>query len=102
MIPTKETITVIKSGTLDDWGRPTGTTQVTYKCRIDYKNQVITNSHGDEKVARATILIKGIADVAIEDTLTWTDSFGVQKATPLSVTPVKDILSKVIFTKVMI
>jgi hypothetical protein len=102
MIPTKDTVTVEKAGTLDDWGRPTGTTSTQFKGRVDYRSEVVKTSNGEDAVSKAIILIKGVALITVNDTIKWTDEFGNHEAKPISVTPLNDLSSKVLFTKVVI
>jgi hypothetical protein len=102
MIPTKDTVTVVRAGELDDWGRPTGTSTENYSCRIDYRTQIVKDSNGQDAVSKATILIKGVALVTSDDTVSWSDQYGEHEAKPLSVSPLKDLSNKVIFTKVVV
>lgn len=102
MIPTKDKLIVEKSGELDDWGRPTGTEIEEYSCRIDYKTEIVKNERGEEKVSRATILVKGFALITTEDTLKWSDGYGDNETTAISVSPIKDFSGKTLFTKVVV
>lgn len=102
MIPTNDLVTVVKAGSLDDWGRPTGSTTETFKARVDYISEVVKDANGENQVSRATILIKGVSLVTTNDTIQWSDAFGDHEAKPLSVSPMKDLSSKVIFTKVVV
>lgn len=102
MIPTKDTVIVTKVGGLDDWGRPTGTSSVQYSGRVDYQTEIVKMENGEDAVSKATILIKGVALITTTDTVTWTDAFGTHSAKPLSVSPLKDLSSKVLFTKVVV
>lgn len=101
MIPTPETITVSRSGGLDDWGRPLPSITESFRCRIDYKNDVVKDENGNDVVSRATILVKGAAKISTEDTVSWSDQFGDHKGKPISVSPVKDFSARVLFTKVV-
>jgi hypothetical protein len=102
MIPTKDEVTVERAGTLDDWGRPTGTTIETFACRVDYRTEIVKNANGEDTVSKAIILIKGVALVTSEDTVKWSDAYGEHEAQPISVSPLKDLSSKVLFTKVVV
>jgi hypothetical protein len=102
MIPTKDVVTVERAGTLDDWGRPTGETTEDFSCRVDYRTEVIKTDTGEEAVSKAIILIKGVAQVTNNDTVKWSDDYGDHEAQPLSVSPLKDLSSKVLFTKVVV
>jgi hypothetical protein len=102
LIPLKETVIVEKAGSLDDWGRPTGVTTETFACRIDYQTEIVKNDKGEDVVSKATILIDGFAPVKTSDTVKWSDSYGDHEAKPLSVSPLKDLLSKVLFTRVVV
>jgi hypothetical protein len=102
MIPVNDTVFVEKSGALDDWGRPTESTVEEHACRIDYRSEKVTSDNGEEVVSKAVILIKGIALITSNDTLTWSDDFGEHEAKPISISPLKDFSSKVLFTKVVV
>jgi hypothetical protein len=102
MIPTNDTVTIEKAGSLDDWGRPTGTTTQSFKCRVDYRTEVVKTDNGEDAVSKAIILIKGVAQVTTDDTVKWSDAYGNHEAKPLSVSPLKDLSSKVLFTKVVV
>ncbi|MGG3561655.1 hypothetical protein ABES03_08625 [Neobacillus rhizosphaerae] len=102
MISLKDTVTVEKAGGLDDWGRPTGTATETFKCRIDYRTEVVKTDNGEDAVSKCVILIKGVALVTTNDTVKWSDAYGDHEAKPLSVSPLKDFSSKVLFTKVVV
>lgn len=102
MIPTRETITVESPAEYDDWGRPLEPTTKQYSCRVDYKTEIVKNDNGEDVVSRATILIKGFAPVKLEDTLKWVDAYGEHVTKPISVSPLKDLGSNVILTKVVV
>jgi hypothetical protein len=102
MIPTKDVVIVERAGELDDWGRPTGNTTEQFSCRIDYRTEIVKDSNGKDVVSKAIILIKGVAQVSNEDSVKWSDEFGEHEAQPLSVSPLKDLSSKVLFTKVVV
>lgn len=102
LIPLNDTVTVTKADVLDDWGRPSGTTQLTFKCRVDYQNTVVKNQNGEDVVSKAIILIDGVANVSTDDTISWSDDYGDHEEKPLSVSPLKDFSSKVLFTKVVV
>lgn len=102
MIPTKDEITIVMAGTLDDWARPTGTTEHIVKCRIDYISKLVKDAHGNEVISKAVILIKGAVLVTVKDTIRWVDVFGEHIEKPISVSPIKDLSGKVLFTKVVI
>lgn len=102
MIPTRQPLFVEKSGTLDDWGRPTGNIITEHLARIDYQTNVVKNENGEDVVSKATILIKGFANVNTKDTIRWTDEFGEKSERPISVNPIYDINAILIFTKVVI
>ena len=102
MIPVKDTLIVEKAGTLDDWGRPTGSTTETFKARIDYIDKVVKDMNGKDVLSTATILIKGVALVSTNDKVKWSDAYGEHEAYPISVSPIKDLANKILFTKVVI
>lgn len=102
MIPTKDVVIVEHSQGKDDWGRDIDPISVEYNCRIDYSTQIVQDSNGEDKVSKVSILVKGFAPITIEDTLKWSDGYGDHEAQPISVRPIKDLGSKVLFTKVVV
>lgn len=103
MIPLKHTVTILKAGVEDDWGIPQPGTAINYKCRIDYQTEKVTKADGEEAVASATILIKGLQDVSYGDTVQWTDALNkTYKRKPIQIVPITDLDGKVLFTKVVV
>lgn len=104
MIPTRDDLFVYRGEQFDEWGEPIEPTPKQYKARIDYRNEKVMNDNGEEVISKATILVKGIADIKTSDLLKWTDALGTkQEAFPISVSPLKNIGGRnVIFTKVVI
>lgn len=103
MIPLKQTVTVKKSGALDEWGLPTQDESVVYKCRIDDSSELVRDKDGNEVVGRATILIKGVANITYDDVLEWIDDFGnTRLEKPLNILVIKDLSGKPLFTKVVV
>jgi hypothetical protein len=102
MIPVKDDITIISVGVLDDWGRPSEPTTQTVKGRVDYRNEIVKDNNGQDTLSKATILLKGVVIMSVEDTVQWSDVYGIHEEKPISVSPIKDLSNKVIFTKVVI
>jgi hypothetical protein len=102
LIPLKDTVTVEKTGGRDDWGRPTGVTTKNYACRIDNRIEIVKNQDGQDVVSKAEILIDGVANVTVNDVVKWSDPYGTYEAKPISVSPLKDLSSKVLFTRVVV
>lgn len=102
MIPMRDSITIVRAGEFDDWGRPTNPTTRVLKCRLDYTQQRFTDSKGEERVSKAIVYFKGLADVIPTDTLEWTDELGqFHSVKPSIVSPLKDF-TKIVMTKVVI
>lgn len=101
MIPTKDIIFVQKNGELDDWGRPTPGEVLEFPCRIDYQTQVVQDDNGEEVVSKVQILVKGFANITTDDNISWVDEYGEHDVNPISVSPIKDLGSKILFTKVV-
>lgn len=102
MIPLKQQVTIIKGNTTDEWGVPIPGEQFTYPCRIDYQTQKVVRSDGEEVTASATILLKGLVDVAYTDEVQWMDALHTYKRKPLQIAPLPDISGKILFTKVVV
>jgi len=102
VIPLKESIIIVKVGKLDDWGRPTKLTELIVRGRVDYQSKRVMNDQGVETISKAVILLKGIVDVSTSDSIKWVDVYGEHIAKPISVSPLKDLSSKIVFTKVVI
>jgi hypothetical protein len=57
----------------DGYGTPTYGTPVATPCRVEYRTQVFTNAHGQERVSRALIFFDGTVTLSIRDKLTLED-----------------------------
>jgi len=82
VVPLKQTITVRRSGGVDEWGRPLPTQTFTLKCRIDEGSQLtVQHSEGIVQsgtvVAEAKILIDKLADIRYTDEISFTDELGI-------------------------
>lgn len=103
LIPLKQTVTVQKPGGLDEWGRPIPGETAEYKCRIDEGAELVRGANGEEVVSSARILIAGLVDVAIEDTVTYTNELGDDySANPIRVNVLRDFSGKPLFTEIRI
>lgn len=102
MIPMKDELTIVTSGVLDDWGRPTGSLTRVIKGRIDYRNEVVTSDNGEDVVSKAIILMKGMVVLTVNDLVQWIDDYGEHEESPISVSPIKDPSGKVVLTKVVV
>lgn len=102
LIPMNDRVTVVTPGEFDDWGRPGEGTRTEYACRLDYQTEVVKADNGNDELAKATILLDGFVPVTTDDTLEWVDDYGEHTARPLSVSPIKDLSSKVLMTKVVV
>lgn len=102
MIPLRQTVTVRKPAGLDAWGEPLLGQEQAYRCRIDSTSEVVVTRDGKEVVSRATILIKGVADVGYDDQLEWSDELGHQVERPVNISVLRDFGGKPLFTKVVV
>lgn len=99
----KQTITVTKAGELDGWAVPTPGEEIAYKARVTEETKVVTNSLGEEAVAILHILLDKLADVSYDDTITYTDEFGVTVARkPLKIAPKRMLNARAIVTEVFV
>lgn len=101
LIPLKDEVVIAKVTGLDDYGQPIFGESTIYKCRIDEGTKLTRNQQGSEVISTTQVLISGGVAVGYNDVLIFTDFGGEQRAAhPLRVSAIKDISSKVLFTKV--
>lgn len=103
LIPLRQKVTVQKPGGLDEWGRPIPGESFEYKCRIDESAELIRGANGEEVVSSARILIAGLTDVDVDDTVTYTNELGdTYSANPIRVNVLRDFSGKPLFTEIRI
>lgn len=103
MIPLNNTVTIVRSAGLDDWGESVPGTESTHDCRITDKSEKVVNGNGEEVVGKGTILCRGFVDVKYKDKVRITKPDGtIADESPVSITYKKDLGSKILFTKVVI
>jgi hypothetical protein len=78
LVPMKQSITVKKPGSVDEWGNPISGSITTYKCRVDEGSELVVKHSGGQTssetvVAEARIMIDGLADVDYADTVEFTN-----------------------------
>lgn len=101
IIPLKDSATITRYSTLDDWGQPTTGTPTTYKCRIDEGTRLTRDQNGQEVVSNTRILFDKNVAVDYDDDLTWVDSAGVTRThKPIRISTKKSLASKVLLTEV--
>jgi len=99
----KQEITVTKASELDGWAAPTPGEEITYKARVTEETKIVTNSAGEEAVTSLRILLDKLADISYDDTITYTDEFGVTVARrPLSIAPKRMLNARAIVTEVFV
>lgn len=104
----RQTITVTRSGSLDDWGHPKPSETFTYKCRIDEGTQLIvghSNNMVTEEtvVAEARILLDGLVDIQPSDEITFTNELGqTVTRTPKKIDVKRGLSGKAMFTEVIL
>lgn len=81
IVPMRQTITVKRGGTLDDWGNATPDQTFTLKCRIDEGSQVRTyrsagTTDSEVVVATARIMLDKLADIRETDIIAFTNELG--------------------------
>jgi hypothetical protein len=103
IVPLKQTITVTKAAELDGWAKPTPGEEVTLKARVTEETKIVTNAAGEEAVTSLRILLDKLAEVSYDDTITYTDEFGVTVARkPLSIAPKRMLSGRAIVTEVYV
>jgi hypothetical protein len=81
LIPLKQTITITRSGGVDEWGNTIPTETLTLACRVDEGSQLIVGkSEGTTEtkqvVAEAKITLDKLGDVRYTDTIAFTNELG--------------------------
>lgn len=84
ILPMKQTITIKRAKTFDDWGNPSEIEEVTLKCRIEEGTQIKRylggtgngTSSSENVVESARILIDKLADIRETDTIVFTNELG--------------------------
>lgn len=73
----KQTITVKRSGGLDDWGKPIVGESVEMNARVEEVTESIRNHQGKEVVAGHRVILDKLADIRYEDAIQYTNELGV-------------------------
>ena len=81
LIPLKQTVLVMRSGGLDDWGNPLPGETITYKARVDEGSTVVQQRNGstirnEEAKAVARLIFDKLAPIGYSDTLSFTNELG--------------------------
>ncbi|QGG47650.1 hypothetical protein [Heliorestis convoluta] len=101
MIPLKQTVKVRQAGRLDSWGIAELDQITSYFCRIDEAFKVVKDSNGKEVISQATVLIKGLASISMDDQIEWRDELHRKHSKrPISISVIRDFSGKPLFTKV--
>lgn len=103
LIPLNQTVTVTKPSSTDGWGVPIPGSIAVLKARVSEGTRVVTNRYGDEAVSSMTVFLDKLADVAYDDTITFTNELGVTiERTPISIQPKRGVNGKAILTEVFV
>lgn len=101
LIPLKQTATVTKPGTMDNWGNGTPGEIITMKCRADETVKVIVNSLGKEVVSSVSLLFDKLPNITYDDVINYTNELGVAvERTPELIAPIRMINGKPALTEV--
>lgn len=103
IIPLKQTVTITRKGTLDEWGESTGVTTFKLKCRVEEGAKLIQNRFGAEVVSGAEITFDKLADIRYEDVIEFTNELGFTiTQTPIKISPTRGVAGKALLTTVYI
>jgi hypothetical protein len=108
LFPTKQTITVTRStGTLDIYGKKTGVSVSTLKCRTQEGTHITVNrtagAEGSTIVCDLKIMLDKLADITYDDYITYTNEAGtVYHARPKNIKIQRDFAGKPLLTEVML
>ncbi|SER87392.1 hypothetical protein [Psychrobacillus sp. OK032] len=101
LIPLKQTATITKPGTMDDWGNGTPGETIILKCRADETVKVIVNSLGKEVVSNVSLIFDKLPNIAYDDVINYTNELGVAvERTPELIAPIRMIDGKPGLTEV--
>lgn len=101
MIPTNQTVQIIRSESLDDWGIPIPSDTDTYKANVRSKKERISDQNGNEIVVSTTVLLKGYVKIGYDDVIEWTNRDGEHfTLVPKLIQTRRDFANVAQFTKV--
>lgn len=104
-LPMPDTVEIINTTGIDDYGRPIKGTSDPVACRIQHNSarESIAVAGGEEIVFSATILLRGVPAITYDSLIKYTDSFnGVQEVAPLSLQVKRDLFGKPLMVKVVV
>lgn len=106
-VPMPHTVSITKSGRLDDWGIPVADSNESVKvaCKISYNsnNEAIAVASGEQVRYTARILCEGIPQVDYDDLITWSDDFGnVHSKPPLEIDYKHDLSGSPVALRVVV
>lgn len=101
IIPLKQSATITKPGTMDDWGNGTqGETNI-LKCRADETVKTVVNTLGKEVVSNVSLLFDKLPNIAYDDEISYSNELGVTiKRKPVLISPIRMINGKPTLTEV--
>ncbi|UKS30157.1 hypothetical protein LOZ80_14940 [Paenibacillus sp. HWE-109] len=103
LIPLKQRITVDRAGSLDSWGVPVTGETVEIKARVTEMTKTVVNRYGEEATTTLVIYVDKYADFSYDDTITYTNEYGVTVARkPLKIDVKRMLSGKPVLTEVYV
>jgi hypothetical protein len=108
ILPMKQTVTIQRGDSLDEWGNAVPGETITMKCRVDEGSTLqVYRSAGtkisETVVASARILFDKLADIRETDTIVFTNELGLTiKKNPIAINVKRGANGKAILTEVII
>lgn len=69
----KDTVTVCKRGSINEYGEPQPEAGIVYPARIQRQRKIIRNADGDEIVSSAVVYLNGTIDIDASDAIQLED-----------------------------
>jgi hypothetical protein len=108
ILPMKQTVTIQRGSTLDDWGNEIPEQSFTLNCRVDEGSSVVVYRSAGTKisetiVATARIFFDKLADIQETDTILFTNELGVTlERQPKEINVKRGVGGKPLLTEVVI
>lgn len=108
ILPMKQTVTIKRGGTLDDWGNVVPGGEFTLKCRVDEGSslQIYRSAGtkvGETVVVKARILFDKLTDIRETDTLVFTNELGITiEKSPIEINVKRGASGKPLLTEVVV
>jgi len=102
IIPLRQTVSVTRLLDYDpDYNEPKYSEPSAYKCRFQEQVQLTRSQHGQEVVSVGSFLFPKLADISVNDKLTFRNENGVETTyTPISISVKRGLSGEPLLTKI--